>query len=199
MATLILELHELWHAGTGLGDGPGADALVYRSTEGFPMLPGRSVKGLLREACMVLEEVGALAAGRVDVLFGDSGDPEASPGDRRFTTSPGCLRVSDATPWAGPGERAEWAGWARGNRAALAQLTTTLASTALDESGRTRNKTLRTVEYAVPMTLYARLSSQDPEALADVGRALPLLRALGTRRHRGFGRCTARLEEVGHG
>ena len=51
MTRLRFEIQSFWHAGSGRGDGAVADATVLRSRAGLPILPGRTVKGLLREAC----------------------------------------------------------------------------------------------------------------------------------------------------
>ena len=42
-----------WHAGSGQGRSAVSDALVQNDRNGLPFLPGRTVKGLLREGCGV--------------------------------------------------------------------------------------------------------------------------------------------------
>jgi len=59
--TLVLDLVSYWHAGTGRGDGPSVDAVVARTKEGLPYLPGRTVKGLVREAVRLAQRAGLLA------------------------------------------------------------------------------------------------------------------------------------------
>ncbi len=52
---LIVEISGWWHAGTGRGGGEDADAVVAKDRYGLPYLPGRHLKGLLRDACLRLE------------------------------------------------------------------------------------------------------------------------------------------------
>ncbi|MEM7248297.1 MAG: RAMP superfamily CRISPR-associated protein [Acidobacteriota bacterium] len=214
---LVLTLHEPWQAGTGRGDGPECDAIVVRTDEGLPYLPGRTLKGLLREALETLVEAGHLDRKRVAVLLGDpamaADDPEPADKEeddrrgelRRFKTTAGALRIGSAQLGADDEERERWRHWAGDSEhdALKRDLCRRLSSTSMDpETGTARQRTLRTVEVAVPMTLVADIDWESPEAEGahwrdDIRRALPLLRQLGGSRHRGFGRCTAMLEDGG--
>ena len=70
--TMILEIQLLsyWHAGSGFGRGADVDALVLKEGNSLPYLPGRTVKGLLREAMQCCEEAGAVPEGTTSNLFG---------------------------------------------------------------------------------------------------------------------------------
>jgi hypothetical protein len=52
---VLVEISGWWHAGTGRGGGEDADAVVAKDRYGLPYLPGRHLKGLLRDACLRLE------------------------------------------------------------------------------------------------------------------------------------------------
>ena len=39
-----------WHCGSGLAAGADVDALVIKDSDGLPYIPGKTMKGLLREA-----------------------------------------------------------------------------------------------------------------------------------------------------
>jgi CRISPR/Cas system CMR subunit Cmr4 (Cas7 group RAMP superfamily) len=93
--TLHIRLQTYWHAGTGRGLGAAVDAAAYRDADGLPALPGRHIKGLLRDA---LEQAQAWGwAGHADGvllhrLFGQRTEG-LSAGE---IPASGLLRVSDA-------------------------------------------------------------------------------------------------------
>ncbi len=45
-----IQFHTFWHCGSGLASGADADLLVIKDKDGIPYVPGKTVKGLLREA-----------------------------------------------------------------------------------------------------------------------------------------------------
>lgn len=189
---LEIEIQSYWHAGSGKGNGPGADALVQKTAEGMPFVPGRTVKGLLRDACHMAESLGHVADGTTGELFGRQGSGEAST--RRFNTESGRLRPNNAVLGKGTVERQRWVAWASAHGAQTSTLFDIVHSTAIDHDGVVLDKTLRSIEFAVPLTLYAEVEGLE-EAAETVRVFLPLVRSLGLRRHRGFGRCAMRLVE----
>lgn len=187
---LELDIRSDWHSGTGRGASYHLDALTHRGADGLPELPGRSVKGLLRDAVLRAERFGWYGA--------DTQLSERLFGVREGTTRAGALRVGDARL-----PDALRARLSASDSAPLrAALTRSLFSTAVDpRSGRTRDHTLRGIEVAIPMRLLADIDCIAPQQAGPdwpelLRRALPLLRALGANRHRGFGRVQARLLEV---
>ena len=57
--TLELDLSSYWHIGSGKGADAVADAVVLKDEAGLPVVPGRTLKGLLRD-CMENVPLGAL-------------------------------------------------------------------------------------------------------------------------------------------
>ena len=45
-----IEFHTDWHCGSGLAAGADVDALVVKDENGMPFVPGKTIKGLVREA-----------------------------------------------------------------------------------------------------------------------------------------------------
>ena len=171
------ELVEYWHAGSGAGRGPRVDAAVVRTAAGLPYLPGKTVRGLLRDAFELARNHPAVAPLAIDAMFGREDEQ-------------GLVRLSDATL----GEEAErWAHSARGEPEAFFDL---VRSTAVDRTtGQAAKGTLRSIEVAVPVELEATLYCLDgfdpgPESLSA---ALSFLRSLGANRRRGLGRVRATL------
>ncbi len=206
-ARLCFELLGWWHPGTGRGDGVGADAVVLRDPAGLPYLPGRTVKGLLREAVHLGVAAGltGLDASVEERLFGtalaDKGGDERvrKLEEARFRTHAGCLRFNDAVLGATRTEAAAWRAWAATDdgKVKVRELVSTLASTAIDPaSGTVREQTLRTIEVAAPVTLWAPISVEGdaPVPWTSLRDAAALfLRAVGSHRTRGLGRCAVTI------
>ena len=49
-----IKFHSDWHCGSGLVAGADVDALVVKDKDGLPFVPGRTIKGMLREAIDVI-------------------------------------------------------------------------------------------------------------------------------------------------
>jgi len=194
MTMLCFEIRSWWHAGAGRGTGALLDALVVRDSRGCPILPGRTVKGLVRDAVLKLEDWGHLPDQTTTRLFGsDTLMTEIHPGD----TEPGLLAFGDA---ALPRQVTDWLA---SDPAARDGLFGELHATAIDpESGRAKRASLRGIEVAVPLALHAPVRPLTPEPPNDwqavLRKALPLIRGLGQSRHRGLGRVVVTLEEVAH-
>ena len=59
--TYTIELFSYWHCGSGLSAGADVDSLVIKDAKGMPFVPGKTIKGLIREAA---ETLICLAPGR---------------------------------------------------------------------------------------------------------------------------------------
>jgi hypothetical protein len=189
--TMILEIQVLsyWHAGCGFGRGADVDALVLKDGNSLPYLPGRTVKGLLREAMQCCEDAGAVPEGTTSNLFGTP----SREGDYAGSL-PGVLSFGNAV--LKKTER-EWLTSREGSptRAALYDA---FASTSIDSaSGIANDKTLRTIELCVPLILEAEIGGipDNTEAEGHLKKAAVLLRALGAHRTRGLGRCRCTLRK----
>lgn len=197
-ARLKFDIRTYWHAGTGRGRGGTVDAVTYKDADGLPRLPGRTVKGLVRDAVAQAEELNwfaedgelkDLSPGITDRLFGKASEEQGK-------SEPGGLRFSDAVL---PEDVRRWF---RGNpkeRGLISGLYRTHFATAVNDKGSAVDQTLRGIEVTVPVTLYATVSLV-PDA-GDLGpwtkvleRALPLIHAVGAHRTRGFGRVCVSLE-----
>lgn len=183
MRTLILALHDYWHCGSGRGEGSHADALVERDAHGLPYVPGRTLKGLLREATELLEEAGAAPANAAVRYFGTA----PASGLSRHESEAGLLAFSSA---ALPEGLVSWLSGPVGavHKGALFRIH---YSTAIAASGVAKDKSLRGIEAAVPMDLECVVAGPDDDGWVELlDAAFPLVRAIGGHRRRGFGRCT---------
>lgn len=222
---LHIRLFSFWHVGSGRGGGLTVDAVVHKDSGGLPELPGRTIKGLVRDAVSRAEAWGHLEAGTTETWFGSDGrnyrghleagrrddDPQRPD---RYQTDDGLLVFDNGVL------PAPVAAWLRQGDTGLRQDETDLHqdetdlrdglyhhlyATAVDHlSGTASHETLRGTEVVVPLDLYAPISALPrPDLGAQAARwpellprCLPLIRGLGVSRTRGLGRCCFRLEVV---
>jgi len=193
-AEIHFEILSYWHAGSGYGQGADLDAVVVRNAAGLPFLPGKSVKGLCREAVATLEEFGKIQKITVcdkqinasEVWFGS-----VTQGKTRFETEPGLLAFSNAIP----SEIGD--GWAKANEQALQALYCDLASTRIEENtGLAADKSLRKIEVAIPLKLFATVtaSTTDTNWINALEVAAKMIRSLGSHRRRGLGRVAVTVK-----
>lgn len=184
-ATLRFDIRAYWHAGTGAGQGAVLDMVVHRDRNGLPRLPGRTVRGLVRDAVSHAEALGWVEKEITRQMFGDG---DGNPGSLRF--GDGQLPPEDRAALSHP--EAE---------ALKASLYRALYSTAVDsESGAAKPRSLRSMEVVVPLVLHAPVmvvpgASPPKDWTETLIPALPLLRAVGKQRTRGLGRAVVTLEE----
>lgn len=209
-ACLQIDFRNYWHAGSGRGSGAHLDAVCERDESALPVLPGRQLKGLLRNAISRGEQWGwlnefAVPEGPLDsheeLLFGSR-----SQSERSHETQPGMLQIGSAHL---PEAERRWL--AQPSQAHMrGELFGELFSTAINEQGTAQRYSLRGLEVCIPVTLQARvalgLTAQHPQwrvqqeaYLADgtgwaaLRAVLPLLDALGAHRSRGLGEATTSL------
>ena len=210
---LVFDILDYWHAGTGHGEGRYLDATVVRTPAGLPYIPGRTIKGLLRDVVLQTEQFGHLEAGTTEEIFGShlpaaglsSTQADQDADGAKVITRTGLLRIGSATL----GEDLEQyclqqARQSQDSNASEPSLLPgffdTLARTALDEKGQARDKSLRRIEVSIPLKLHAQWSCSDPEKsawmVAAIEKSLPLLRRFGLSRHRGLGRVEVTIQTI---
>ena len=169
-----IEFFSDWHCGSGLTAGADVDALVVKDTDGLPYVPGRTMKGLMRESA---QELG----GDINLfnrIFGLSGDERPdSLGDKRIgecffgnamLEEGAAIVASGLTPY----------------------LFQTFASTAIDEkSGIAKDNSLRKIETVVPCTLKGEINNVPDGGEELLRKAMQMIKRMGTGRNRGYGRC----------
>lgn len=182
----MIDITSFWHIGSGHGRGGDVDAIVLRDTTGLPYIPGKTIKGLLREAVQIAEDNGRVADGTVQDLFGQTVEQK----ETESLEIPGKLFFDNALI-------------NKQDRMALldnpdlqAGLFVSIASTAIDyEKGVSKDATLRRKEVVIPLTLQTHIHGpNDAEWIEDLKTSLPLVRMLGVNRHRGLGRCTMTIQ-----
>jgi CRISPR/Cas system CSM-associated protein Csm3 (group 7 of RAMP superfamily) len=169
-----IEFFSNWHCGSGLAAGADVDALVVKDADGLPYVPGKTIKGLLREAAEELNGTCSL----FNKIFGLSGEAVLSESD---TTRVGESYFSNAI-------------LPEGSAIIASNLTPhlyqTFASTSIDEkSGVAKDNTLRRIETVVPCSLQGTIRNIPEGGIAMIEEAMQLIKRMGTGRNRGYGRC----------
>jgi CRISPR/Cas system CSM-associated protein Csm3 (group 7 of RAMP superfamily) len=175
-----------WHAGSGLGSGADADAVVIKDRDNLPYVPGKTIKGLLKDALLDIKEVQPKRISKdfIDKHFGDVVKDENG---KVLKTIPGCLFFSNAV--LPVEERNEAMG-------AVSQfLYRNIASTSIDNtSGVAKKSSLRTMEVCIPLSIEGYIAGIDKDVIPTLEMGLKMVRHLGANRNRGLGRCTIEIK-----
>lgn len=169
-----IEFFSNWHCGSGLAAGADTDALVIKDKDGLPFIPGKTVKGLIRQA---VTEISALTGTRFDAL--------AVLGDEGGIQSP--LFFSNAV-------LAEADTIVR-NRL-QPYLFSAVANTAIDKDGIAADKSLRRTEVVIPCCLEGSITGiPNAEDRDVISQSLAYIKNIGLHRNRGLGRCAITVKE----
>lgn len=191
---LEFNIQSYWHIGTGQEGGAYADALTLKDEQKLPYLPGKSIKGLLRDAFYKAKDnnwfTGQLENNDnlIDLLFGQE-NPEG-------TNKQGLLQISSARL-----SEDEITFLAKNKQAKSMLYKITYATAIEPKTGVAKDTSLRSTEVTIPMTLTASISLNTAHpAYKIVGNqlndqfsnwldlALSLITEIGAKRHRGLGK-----------
>ena len=184
MPDLIYKIEFLsnWHCGSGLTAGSDIDLLVIKDKNGLPFVPGRTIKGLLKDAANVMKEFSDEKDKSDWNLFikNHFGVETKNEEEKDSNQSEGgkCY-FSNATLSA-----------KLQNDIIQNKLQETLfrktSSTKIDDDGVAVEHSLRAFETVIPLELYGKISDVDSSKME---KCLQYIKRLGTTRNRGLGRC----------
>ncbi|MDP3463420.1 MAG: RAMP superfamily CRISPR-associated protein [Bacteroidales bacterium] len=172
-----------WHAGSGLTSGSDLDALVIKSKEGLPYIPGRTLKGLLKDAALSIKELKSdpVMDDFVDRTFGkenkpssgDEGDDKNEKGGAYFTNAElnSFLKIKVL------------------NENLSTYFFHEIASTAMKPEGITLPHSLRKMQVTIPLVLEASILNVDDDHKQAIIDTLRWIKRLGQNRNHGLGRC----------
>lgn len=165
-----IEFFTDWHCGSGLAAGAGLDATVIKDKNKLPFIPGKTIKGLLREAVEIIcknKEVIHKAFGNFD------NQTKHIKGEMFFTNAELCGNEKKQIL----------------SQELVAHLYRSVTSTAIEENGIAKDHSLRKIEVTVPCFLYGEILNVPHEIYADILKALKFIKRLGVNRNRGLGSC----------
>lgn len=176
--TYTIRFFSQWHCGSGTSAGADVDELVVKDKNGMPYIPGKTLKGLIREAVEDYvafssrgDELGCLMAETFGKELGSV--PEQTAGCAHFGNA-----IMDGAEYK-----------AIVGNCAQRYMYDKIITTAIDDDGIARDHSLRSMEVVLPCTLYASIRDV-PEEMADVvAKSLGMIKRMGQKRNRGLGRC----------
>lgn len=193
---MTIQLESTVLPGSGEGYGAVIDSDAVYDELGLPYLPGRRIKGLLRDAALdgVALTGGALAAA-------GALDEEAVARCFGTTAQAGVINVENLLlePYS---DWQNWIGYARGaapgvfsREAVIRQFTEIRRQTAIDPAtGTAKKNSLRTMRLLRAGLQFSGTVSVDERYLPLMELAVLSLRRMGTSRNRGNGRISCQLE-----
>lgn len=177
-----IEFFSDWHCGSGLAAGADVDALVVKDKNNLPYVPGKTIKGLVREAVENIVALRGESKGEIiKSAFGFFDDKDNSNKGKMFFTNAE-LEKTEAE--------------AIVNNNLQQYLRRSIASTAIKENGIAKDHSLRKMEVIVPCTLHGMIKNVPSELINDIIDGLKFIKRLGVNRNRGLGRCQIKGEEV---
>lgn len=186
--TYTISFFSEWHAGSGLSSGSDLDALVIKDNKGFPFIPGKTLKGLLREAAEELSMLkGIKPADNPFIIhffgFFDELNSEESKIHQR-----GKAHFSDAM----------LSSKLRSEGAAFAKFFfREKTSTAIEKTGLAVKNSLRKMETTIPCQLSARIFYDEyPGCEDELKKYFQWIKRLGQSRNHGLGRCEFLCTEI---
>lgn len=168
-----IKFYAYWHCGSGLSAGADVDELVVKDRNGLPFVPGKTLKGLVREA--VGEYV--FFSGQADALMESVqslfGSHDQTEGIAHFGNATLSRTEREAIVAA----------------QAQSYLYDKLTTTAIDTDGVACDHSLRSMEVTVPCTLYGTITGVPDTMRPIVIKCLGFVKNIGMKRNRGLGRC----------
>lgn len=178
-----IEFFTLWHTSSGLSGGVESKLQVIKDNQGLPFIPGKTLKGLLREAASNLNILHPemITSVFIEQIFGTGEDQLNVTEPHKSQCFFGNATLSEGL-----------AARLKNDEENIKQhLFTTIASTAIEENGLAKNHSLRQIEATIPLTLYAAIEGFPNEEayLIQLEKCFQWIKKMGTNRTRGFGRC----------
>jgi CRISPR/Cas system CSM-associated protein Csm3 (group 7 of RAMP superfamily) len=177
-----IQFFTYWHCSSGLIGGPDASATVIKNEQRLPYIPGKTLKGLLREnAETYLQTI--YGKTMADQFVRDVFGPKDAFIYEKQSSFFGNAQLSPALVQSITPENAEF-------------LYERLASTEIDDHGQAKDKSLRQIEVAIPLTLHAQILDfpEEENYREAINYCLQGVKRMGSYRTRGLGRCQFTLQ-----
>lgn len=179
-----LEFFSYWHCGSGLSSGADLDLLVIKDQQGMPYVPGKTIKGLLREAMEDINQINHFV--NEDLLLKALGEPSKRNDASEDKNEKGeCFfRNAELDPVLRD---------AIIEKKLSKHFYHSLASTEIDDSGVAKENSLRRMEVTIPCVLTGEILNVPKGVEMLMINGLSFIKRLGQNRNRGLGRCVFRV------
>jgi hypothetical protein len=172
-----------WNCGSGLTSGPDSDNLVKKDHYDLPFVPGKTIKGLLKEAAHDLYEGTDGFNEFLEICFGE----ESSGKDLEFYNK---IHYSNAKL------SEDEINYLKGKPYEISKLYRNIPAIKIDEKlGVTPINSLRSMQVTIPLTLKGRITNIPDIHSEKIKECMKMIKRLGNKRNRGFGRCRFIVEE----
>lgn len=171
-----------WHIGSGLDSATDADALTLKNDQDLPFIPGKTIKGLVKDAVNDLIEIGKATDDQLVKIFGKMTNERDSISGNAFFSNATMLEEERKDVY---------------NNSLSDYLYRNIASTSIAENGVAKDKSLRVMQVTLPITLEGEITQLNEADKTLLKTAFQLIRHLGVNRNRGLGRCKfSHLENI---
>ena len=142
-----VQFFDYWHTGSGLAGNTYADSMVNKNKDNLPLISGKTVKGLLREAAQELNRLDNTLVTNdfIIAVFGEKTikDGKEIAGQSFFSNITLSENLSK--------------GIIKDNRQNA--LYHVIASTAIENNGQAKQGSLRQLEVTIPLSLYGKIEN----------------------------------------
>src|SRR5690625_3321852 len=181
--TLIykIEFFNYWHSGSGLSGSTYADSIVNKTERNLPFIPGKTLKGLLRDAAERINALNPDLVGNnfISVVFGKRSDDKQSTKEEE-----GVAFFTNALLSEDLSDRIE-----NDKNNLSDSLYTVISSTKIDKNGQAEDGSLRQLEVTIPVTLYAGIEHFPTDYEEEIKYCMDWIKEMGQNRNRGLGKC----------
>ena len=193
--TYKITFYSDWHCGSGLSSGADLDLLVIKDKDKIPFIPGKTMKGLIKEA---LENIKAFdekyrSLDLVKILGAEAKKnntkQEATKeieNNKETLDHQGCCFFKNA-------ELEKELKKHIVKNQLQEYLYHSISSTAIDESGVAKEHSLRKMQVTIPCELTGEILDVPDDYLDLFNDALSFIKQLGQNRNRGLGRCSIEI------
>jgi CRISPR/Cas system CSM-associated protein Csm3 (group 7 of RAMP superfamily) len=186
--TYKITFHSEWHCGSGLTSGSDLDALVVKDKDGFPFIPGKTLKGLLKEAAeeiLKFQDKEPMNEPFITELFGffDEKNNKESRIHKKGKAFFADANLSSELRSKVTKELTEF-------------FYREVASTKIGDNGIAEAHSLRKMQTTIPCELSATIYGVDDQYTQQLAQCMQYIKRLGQNRNRGLGRCKFEIMET---
>lgn len=156
---------DYWHLSSGFSAGAQLDTLVIKDEFNLPYVPGKTIKGLVREMAEYIDHK------KADEVFGHEGEKMSK------------VYFSNLTL------KEEIYEYLAKNDDLKEYLYSKITSTKIDTKGVAQKDSLREIEVVIPLELYGQIQCEDEKDFELIQKAIGMIKQMGLARNRGLGRC----------
>ena len=171
-----LKFYDYWHISSGLSGGAALDSYAVKDTAGLPYVPGKTIKGLVREAAELF-----WSKDDINECFGKRGsDDDTTQAKCYFSSATVDKQIADEII----------------SNGLTHNLFEVISATKIDENGIAEDGSLRDIEVVLPISLSGKIENVDKKFTQNLEQALKSVRRMGLNRNRGLGRCEFVIKEL---